>query len=145
MAGRGALLHPLGFRAGNWHQLGFWAADQDQGFFGAGLDTYPAANAAQLVDLDGEIHAECVKLAVLYAVLTGHAQIFVDGVDEGGLGDCVSDAQLADAAQYSTGTGAAVADIGFPALVVADRMNQASFSGDLERAQRLFQVKGADM
>ena len=98
MPGSGALLHPIGFRAGNWHDLLFWAADQDEGIFRAGLDANPTADAAQLIDLDGGIHAEGVKLAVLQAVLTSSAQVFIDSVDECGMGDCVGDAQLADAA-----------------------------------------------
>ena len=53
-----------------------------------------------------------IELAELHTVLTAHAQVVIDGVDESGLGDRISDAELADAAQNSAGAGAAVADIG---------------------------------
>jgi len=138
MASCSALLHPLGFRAGNRNHFLFGAANQDQGVFGAGLDANPAAHAAQLVDLDGEVHAEGLKLAVLQAVLAGYAQVFIDSIDECGLGDGVGDTQFADAAQNTTRAGAAVADIRFAVLVVADRVHQTGFRRDLQRIQRFF-------
>ena len=83
MSRSSSLLHPLGFGNRYRHHFLVGPAHQAQGVLRAGLHTHAAANAAQLVDLGEQIHAQGIELTVFQAVLASDAQVFVNHVDEG--------------------------------------------------------------
>ena len=89
-SGRQPVLH-----ADRWFRDIFRSARQHaECAFGAGSDAHAAADAAQWIHLGCAIMTEGAELASIEAQLTSDTQIFIDMIDETGMGDDIRDAHF---------------------------------------------------